>query len=437
MEQIKLKRISIVVSTGLVLSLMTNTASIAAVKAGGGCTKLGSTTTSGGYQYSCIKSGKKLIWKKGAKDSAAKNDTKSIKNSIPISLPVKQDGVITFENAADKYADIPKVAWQNVQEVIAKNADVSIQTIINIGPNTNADRAAITTGLNRLYKLFSGFDRFTSYLGIVYNAKDLAWAQTDAVNLFTAQGVKGYITRPESIKRQSEAGCEMNGSKAVQCSGGMALTFKDGGSNVGGAFYGVENTYTANGQNKDFWSASEKFSGSMTQVTHEGMHNYQFAQFFNTPLASGQNTAADQSHDFTPWWFSEGQANGIGIPVFIDNLQSYLNARDQNTNRKPDSRAKIPAPTADAMKSFLMTYQSTGPSNGNWSLAYSIGYSAVEALVAIGGPQSTLALYALGASGENWETAFKHVYGITWEQGATALGKVLAAEYSAKPLSSN
>jgi hypothetical protein len=114
-----------------------------------------------------------------------------------------------------------------------------------------------------------------------------------------------------------------------------------------------------------------------------------------------------------------------------------LNARDQNTNRKPDSRAKIPAPTADAMKSFLMTYQSTGPSNGNWSLAYSIGYSAVEALVAIGGPQSTLALYALGASGENWETAFKHVYGITWEQGATALGKVLAAEYSAKPLSSN
>ena len=89
------------------------------------------------------------------------------------------------------------------------------------------------------------------------------------------------------------------------------------------------------------------------------------------------------------------------------------------------------------MKSFLKTYQATGPENSNWSLSYSVGYSAVEALIAIGGPQSTMALYALGGNGENWETAFKTVYGISWDEGATVLGKVLAAQYTADPLPKN
>ena len=44
----------------------------AAVKAGGACTKLNSTTTVGGYKFTCIKSGKKLVWSKGVKVVVAK-----------------------------------------------------------------------------------------------------------------------------------------------------------------------------------------------------------------------------------------------------------------------------------------------------------------------------------------------------------------------------
>ena len=39
----------------------------AAVKAGGTCKKFNSTTTVSGYKYTCIKSGKKLVWSKGVK----------------------------------------------------------------------------------------------------------------------------------------------------------------------------------------------------------------------------------------------------------------------------------------------------------------------------------------------------------------------------------
>ena len=416
------------------ISLLVPTiATAASPTAGATCTKAGLTSSTSTKKFTCVKSGSKLVWNQGvALGSSAKQ-----KNKMPITLPVPQNGTITFANAAENYAQIPQVAWQRVQDVIAANPEVNIPTTIHVGPNTKADTAIIKSSLNKLFKLFSGFSLFDSYFGIVYNAKDLAWAQTDVAKLFQAQGIKGNLTNSQAYKQQSSAGCEMKGSTAVNCSGGMALTFKDGGSNAGGSFYGVENTYVDNGKSRDFWTQSEQPSGPMTQVTHEGTHNFQFAQFFNTPFKSGQNTASDISHAFTPWWFSEGQANGLGITAFVDNYESYLNLRSQNANRPPDSRAKVPAFTAAGMKSFLKTYQPTGPENSNWSLAYSIGYSAVEALIAIGGPQSTMALYALGGNGENWETAFKNVYGITWDEGATVLGKVLAAQYTANPFPKN
>ena len=45
-----------------------------------------------------------------------------------------------------------------------------------------------------------------------------------------------------------------------------------------------------------------------------------------------------------------------------------------------------------------------------------------------------MALVARTADGDTWEQAFEKVYGISWSEGATALGKILAAEYTVKPL---
>jgi hypothetical protein len=41
-----------------------------------------------------------------------------------------------------------------------------------------------------------------------------------------------------------------------------------------------------------------------------------------------------------------------------------------------------------------------------------------------------MALYSLGASGEDFPTAFQNVYGISWSDASTILSKVLAAEYA-------
>lgn len=44
----------------------------AAVKAGVACKKVGITAIAGAYKYTCVKSGKKLVWNKGVKIPAAK-----------------------------------------------------------------------------------------------------------------------------------------------------------------------------------------------------------------------------------------------------------------------------------------------------------------------------------------------------------------------------
>jgi len=63
-------------------------------------------------------------------------------------------------------------------------------------------------------------------------------------------------------------------------------------------------------------------------------------------------------------------------------------------------------------------------------LGYTVGAAATEALIAIAGPQATMALYALGAQGQDFPTAFQNVFGISWSDASTILSKVLAAEYA-------
>ena len=58
------KKILVLLTASLTLVLIQPLAN-AAVKPGTKCTKLGQTSTSAGIKYTCVKSGKKLVWNKG------------------------------------------------------------------------------------------------------------------------------------------------------------------------------------------------------------------------------------------------------------------------------------------------------------------------------------------------------------------------------------
>ena len=349
---------------------------------------------------------------------------------IPISLPVAQDKGITFANAEKSFGEIPQTAWQNVQDAISANPAVEIPTTIVIGPNTDTTIEQITSLLQMEYRLWSGFQQPPSFGGLVYNAIDEAWAEKEWPKIAT----KLKLTDdPDSEISQLRAGCNFTNEVATECFGGMAETFQN--TPAGFAFYGVQSPY---------WSKESLQVGPISQVTHEYTHIVQFAQWNGTELQPGENVKSDSAHNGMPCWFSEGQANAIGIPIAAKDLNSYIQGRDNSVRRRinQDSGAK-PALTDTTLTAKNITSFLYGQdiatcykpaTNGDWQLGYSVGYAATEVLVAIGGPQSTMALLSKTASGRTWPDAFREVYGVSWKEGADVLGRVLEAEYAAKPM---
>ena len=65
---------------------------IAAVKAGDACKKAGTTATANGKKYTCIKSGKKLVWNKGV--AIAKPVPAATPTPTPTSTPTPSPTVV-------------------------------------------------------------------------------------------------------------------------------------------------------------------------------------------------------------------------------------------------------------------------------------------------------------------------------------------------------
>lgn len=401
----------------LVIFSLTSQAMAASPKSGGPCTKLGSNSKTSGYSLTCLKIGSKLIWK----SSSSKTVSTSI--NIPISLPVSLNSNLNFDNSVAQVNDLPSISWQKVQDLIAKNSDPNIPTNISIGPNTDASKDLIISSLHRSYKLFSGFKQPPSYTGIAYNAKDESWAETEWPKIAEHLNLK---IRPSDYNRIIRNGCSFTNNVASECWGGNSASFAHVGSEIGFSFYGV--------QNGNFWSDLNAETGPASQIDHEYTHNVQFAQFNGVPFKSGQFGRPDQSHAAVPWWFTEGQAQAIGISVFSLTKDKYLATRNNLVIRPGGPESTLHSFTAESLKNFLTENLPAGPGNPNWPLGYSVGFAAVEALSAIGGPQSTMVLFDRAAIGDDWPTAFKNVYGISWEKGATVLGEILAAEYASHPM---
>ncbi len=471
-----MRRLSILISIIFLTSSLTSAqASTPLPSKGGACSKVGSFADTSRVRYVCIKSGKKKVWsvwkrptttnnsgnKGGTSPSASptptsnpavsqiagssctnagewkvvkekryfcegtnrkgnflwdKGTSTSFNAPMPITLPVAQTGSITFANALSHVSEISTLSWQRVQDVIDKAEAIDIPHQLLVGPNTTTVTKTIEESLlTRQFKLWSGFQQ-TKYLTVIaYNFSDMNWAAATNDAVIQKRGYPVSLN-PAGIDRAKQS-CHT----ANNCDGGNAGLA--GGIDEAIEFVGVTT--------EEQWDPTQN-----GEVGHEYTHTVTSAQFIGT-AAENRNYYEQM---FMPCWLNEGLSNASGIGASTTSLRQYVDMRDGQVTTIHYLPTELKGFTAAGLKDFLAN-QISSQSAANtcygspaYSLGYSIGFAATEVLFAIGGPQSVMALVSRGAMGDSFSQAFKNVYGISWDEGSTILGQILAAEYAAKPM---
>ena len=356
--------------------------------------------------------------------SASEAAAKPVVNPIPITLPVKPVGVITFANIEEHVSEIPAAAYKALQDVYTANAQPKIPVTLLMGPNTvNPSDAKVALG--KIAKLWAGFRQPVSYHALVYNFKDKAWAlKADAkVPVVAAEGGSRGRASMSSVINQ----CMVN-----QC--GSA---NSGISDAKGSGYGqfqVDPRPEANGP--------YQLMGGV--FGHEYTHSVQAAQFLGNanvgkPVSKERekygldNSPSGLFQGVLPCWMSEGMANFNGTAVVAPTFKDYMSWR--TSAPKSQQTPEFTDFSAKSLQNLLMTGNPPKclPPAGIYLMGYTIGALTVEALSAIAGPQGAMAVVTLLGRGQTYDQAFKSVYGITWAEAAPILARVAAAEYAATP----
>lgn len=89
-----------------------SSAAIAAVKAGGNCLRVGQTAIAQGKTFTCIKSGKKLVWNKGQATTVKKPSSPSNSQSAP-TMPAKIVQTYSEPSVASENIEVCKIKENN------------------------------------------------------------------------------------------------------------------------------------------------------------------------------------------------------------------------------------------------------------------------------------------------------------------------------------
>ena len=380
----------------------------AAVKAGSSCTKLGATSTASGKKYTCIKSGKKLVWNKGVTVLAPKprvtpTPTPSPSPTVyvpptpittPTPTPIVEKAPTGFADLVENYRGIPEVVWNEARK-LAEIGTLKSSFTIEIGPNTK-----IQQGLDdpRVYleqasRLWSKFDQAQSTRVFIYNFQDLAWAQQKNLAL------GGSWFKPEDL--------------AANCSSPSSCgAFGGSYRGVGQIFFGVPI--------RDYFPFNLGFVRGA--YVHEFSHVVQYSQFASQPALNGYATL--------PCWFSEGQPQVPGQSLGFTTLSDYKLSRDSSFSQPAGALGDY---STDSILKFYSLAGISGAGLCSPSIRqriYDVGYMTVEALASIKGIESTMQVVVGVSQGLTFNQSFEKVYGISWNEAAPILAKVVSLEYT-------
>ncbi|MEN9325233.1 MAG: hypothetical protein RL414_987 [Actinomycetota bacterium] len=326
--------------------------SYAAVKAGSACTKVGTKSVSGGKSYTCIKSGKKLVWSKGvvvAKPSIVKPTPDPSASAIPVS--------VAFTPWASSFVteDMTKAALSSTSAYLGIVKPSNAYTYTVDPAITESDRTWITKMLDYTNGAFSDVlqGRVKVYLGTTHE-----WSAT----VMRAAG--DWVGDPKGPYPCSD------GTRDAYCAG----------ENIALMIY--SDIYKPNSNYR--WDV-----GRRSTPAHELFHTVQFA-------LGGRNLGPDDPAHI-PRWLMEGSANYFGYFI-VDTLgiDSYGSGRGNQVSMNRAYKTIVPLVEYDNFTSD----------------PYGIGQAATEYLIASVGFENFLNIWRFTKSEGTFAKGFAKATGI-------------------------
>lgn len=423
--------ISIVISLSAAVS---QTPSFAATKAGGSCKTLKQISVSGGKLYTCVKSGKKLVWNKGevisqtlsydSAPAAPSGNTSPSGNTAPSGnteqkAPVASAWTVptkfpsSFENLFENRAGISYKAWQLTSEIMAKNVAKVPPIEVLIGPNTTP----WSTNHEEVVKLVSSaFSKQVNpkklYI-VFHNFKDKSWVETKIKELLPADEYADWLRNDGGVAGNCQD--ELN-----DCLGAKIKTSRN--NEKGFLLIGVSNQVgmlEINGSKYGNIGVEEQNKKGML-VAHEFIHILQ--------MGPG---AVRNSGNVPPAWIREGTATLFqNIAVNSSSYKDYMNYRKKGLGEYIERQG--------IQEDFVVNYLNqknwiSDPWRGGQSIdwSYQLGARIMEILVSIKGPDSALEIYDLMSQNTGFEESFKLAFGISYEDAVPLIAKTLAANWKA------
>jgi len=366
-----------------ILSLLLSTPLIpanAAAKAGGACTKAGITSVTSGKTFTCIKSGKKLVWDKGLTKSA-----KAI-TAAPTS----------FSNLYENRNGIAYAAWKATADSIATGKSNIVNLKIYIGPKTTVPKyktPEIAIGL--VSQAFSKYKTPENVHVIQYSVADIQWAEEKVKSLIDTASYN-ELNRNEN-GRLVDSNCgktDCFGAKQVSTRSGIAFVLQ-----------GVPT-----GTNNDPLLAARLELGQLD--AHEFTHAMQRATIIGLQTKEWQNN-----------WIIEGAAElSQNLVMSYKSYEEYMKWRKLDSQDFYGKNTKI---TTTFMTTYLAANSAEECRNNNEPCyKYNLGSRIMEIFVALKGPGVMLDLFREYAV-QGFEPAFQSIFGTSWVDASPIINKTI------------